>query len=113
MANDPEPMAMVASRWEFGGELPLLREGEPVAPAGARLDELLPNARLFGTGRAALLVLFAHGQRERGWRRLLLPSYLCPEIPQALEAAGVPFATYADAPDARPAGLPSSLEPGD
>src|SRR6516164_8553227 len=99
-------------RWEYGGDFAALRPGELAAedPSHPSLPE---GARLFGSGRAALLALFEAGRRERGWRRILLPSYLCREIPAALEAARVPFVRYPDSPDLRPAGLPDRCEPGD
>jgi hypothetical protein len=110
---EPERLPFRAERWEFGGEFHLPRAGDLAAPAGARLGDLFPGARLFGSGRAALLALLEWGQRERGWRRILIPSYVCCQIPLALEAARVPFARYCDSPDARPAGLPDRVEPGD
>lgn len=99
-------------RRELGGDFPETRDPAPAQP-GTRPGELFPGARLLGSGRAALLALLDHGRRTRGWRRLLLPDYVCREVPAALASTGVPFASYADSPDTRPGGLPERAEPGD
>jgi hypothetical protein len=48
----------------------------------------LGRASFFGSGRGALVGLVAWGARRRGWRRVWLPSYACPEVPAALLALG-------------------------
>jgi hypothetical protein len=60
------------------------------------------RAALFGSGRDAMRVLLAWGARERGWRRVWLPSFYCPDVPAALRelaSQGVELRAYADAPD--------------
>jgi hypothetical protein len=99
MADGPR----VAPRWEVGSEFHLLLEPEakPTPPPWGQ------QALLLGTGRSALQVLLAHGQRTRGWRRVWLPSYLCAEVHEAARATGLAVRTYPCAPFgvAAPSGL--------
>lgn len=46
----------------------------------------LDEASLFASGSDALVALVRWGARRRGWRRVWLPSYYCPEVPAALAA---------------------------
>jgi hypothetical protein len=52
--------------------------------------------------------LLSHGRRERGWRRLRLPSYFCQEVAAALLDAGLPVDVYEDRPTAPADPLPTS-----
>ncbi|MBI3723516.1 hypothetical protein HY251_06120 [bacterium] len=99
--------------WEHGGDFPWLREDELSKVLGDGARSLASGATLWGSGRAALLGALEAG-RASGWKRVLLPSYLCREVREAVLAAGWPVETYADHPLARPAGLPGrKLERGE
>ncbi len=70
------------------------------------------GAPLFASGTDALAALLRWGAGHRGWSRVWLPSYYCPEVPAALRAfpAGVEVLAYPDhelwaAPD--PRGVPA------
>lgn len=63
---------------------------------------------MWGSGRDALRALSGWGRRERGWRRILVPTYFCEEVVAALESE-LPVVRYADAPDAPP---PRAIEAG-
>lgn len=101
---------MHPDRWEHGSELhfPILgaattAEPSPWSSAGA----------WFGSGRDALRALLRHGRKERGWQRLLVPSYLCQEVvAAALEE--IPVCAFPDRPgSAAPADYASHTRPGD
>ncbi|MHB8960172.1 MAG: hypothetical protein ACYDAN_11150, partial [Candidatus Limnocylindrales bacterium] len=80
---------------------------------GARADLPWPDdAPLFASGTDALAALLRWGAEHRGWSRVWLPSYYCPEVPAALRAfpADVEVLAYPDhelwaAPD--PRGVPA------
>jgi hypothetical protein len=55
---------------------------------------------LLGSGRDAFRLLLEHGRRERGWRRLRIPSYFCQEVAAALLECGLPIDVYEDRPTA-------------
>ncbi len=88
---------------EYGGEFSTPGE----LPPGALLRDALPGATLWGSGRAALLALL----EARKWRRIWLPTYMCPEVVTALRV--FPVERYLDHPLLSPAGLPARTEPGD
>ena len=56
------------------------------------------DAPLFASGTDALAALLRWGAEHRGWSRVWLPSYYCPEVPAALRAfpAGVEVLVYPD-----------------
>ena len=58
----------------------------------------LGGAPLFSSGSEALAALVRWGADRRGWRRVWLPSYYCPEVPAALRtlAGGVEVRTFPD-----------------
>jgi hypothetical protein len=55
-------------------------------------------SRLYGCGRAALQDLIRHGQATRGWRRVWIPSYYCPDVAETLAATGLDARIYKDIP---------------
>ncbi len=77
----------------------------------------LGRAALFASGRDALVALVRWGAENRGWRRVWLPSYNCPEVPDALLAAvggAVELRAYPDADLEAPPNLVSvPVEAGD
>lgn len=87
---------MKAERWEHGSEW----HWPTFAPTGSR--EVAPwhdAGVLYGCGRDALRGLAAYGRDVRGWKRLLVPSYLCQEVVGALIDDGHSVAVYPDRPD--------------
>lgn len=87
-----------APPWELGSEFHLR-----VAHAGdARPPPWEGQGLLVGCGRDALRLLLEHGQRERGWRRLWVPSYFCPEVVAAARETGLAVSAYG----CLPLGLP-------
>ena len=92
---------MDPSRWEHGSDFHLSSEmGELGAPWGAR------PATLWGSGRDAMRALLRWGRKERGWRRVLVPSFLCEHVVGAL-GRELTVGRYEDAPDAA---LPARVE---
>jgi hypothetical protein len=91
---------------EYGGEFSAADAARTFAE-GPLLRELLPGATLWGSGRAALRALIL----TKRWRRIWIPSYLCPEVREALE--DIEVATYVDHPLRSPGGLPASVSEGD
>ncbi|MBX3181904.1 MAG: hypothetical protein KIT72_11415 [Polyangiaceae bacterium] len=79
--------------WEHGSILTLpsfdpSADAEPAPWAGAPL---------YGSGRAALVALLRHGRATHGWRRLLVPAYLCQEVVAAARRE-IPVVAYPDSP---------------
>lgn len=78
--------------WEHGSILTLPTYAP--SPAGAAPWGATP---LYGSGRAALRALLRHGQKHHGWRRLLVPAYLCQEV-VAAALGELPVIAYLDHP---------------
>lgn len=81
-------------RWEHGSEFhwPTYEVARSVVqPWGSA-------ARLVGSGRDALALLVEYGRAIRGWRRLWVPSYYCPEVISNVLSTGIQCALYSDAP---------------
>lgn len=53
------------------------------------------NGILLRFGRDALGLLLKHGMKFRGWRRLWIPSYYCPEVVDYLVSTGIEVQIYA------------------
>lgn len=96
---------MIPERWEHGSDFHRVDLGSE--PSAVRLP--WADARLCGSGRDALRMLVDHGVRQRGWKRLWVPAYLCQEVVAALEA--LPIVIYDDLPD-RALAVPDTI-PGD
>ncbi|HET9982412.1 MAG TPA: hypothetical protein VFQ38_02440 [Longimicrobiales bacterium] len=97
-------------RWELGSEFHYMPgDAGPAAGAGAPWDEA---ATCYGSGRDALRALVRHGRSRRGWKRIWLPTYYCPEVAASLADTGVAVRFYADGP-LQPAAEPPAAEPGD
>lgn len=47
-------------------------------------EDRLPGGVLTGSGRIALTALLDFGRAERGWRRIWIPSYYCPDVVEHL-----------------------------
>lgn len=94
---------MDPDRWEHGSEFhaPAYRTGNP----GEHPWE--GQGRLYGSARAALRALLAHGAANLGWRRLHLPSYFCQDVVSAFKIPSIETRTYFAGPagDERPTDL--------
>jgi hypothetical protein len=102
------------SLWEFGGDFPWpdpTKVASVLSPPASA--PFWANGVLFGTGRAAILALLAHGKSTRGWKRLWVPSYFCPRVIETIEQAGWNCPRYPDTPFARPSGTPPHICTGD
>jgi hypothetical protein len=88
---------MHPDRWEHGSDFPLR-----LSSAGAVSRIPWADEQLHGTGRSALRALVAHGIATRGWRRLWIPSYYCPEAIRPLLAEPIELAGYRHLPGAPP-----------
>ncbi|WP_320065389.1 hypothetical protein [Micromonospora sp. RTGN7] len=66
-----------ARPWEVGSAFTL-----PTAYAGSNTPWPSP-ARLFGSGRQALVALLRFGARKHGWSAAHLPAYFCPPVAEA------------------------------
>jgi hypothetical protein len=68
---------------------------------------------MFGTGRDALRALLRYGRRERGWRRLLVPTFYSPAVVAAAHEE-LSVATYVDRPTLEaPSQRHGAMCPGD
>ncbi|WP_229398014.1 hypothetical protein [Micromonospora okii] len=86
---------MTASRrpWEVGSAFTL------PAPHGRDAARWPSPARLYGSGRQALVALLAWGARRHGWSAAHLPAYFCPPVAEAARTV-LPVVPY----DAGPGG---------
>jgi hypothetical protein len=102
---------------EYGSDQHWIDLAEEPRPGAASEVPWGPDAPLFGSGRDAMRVLVAWGMSEHGWRRILLPSYYCQEMPAALQELvplGLQLRAYPDTPDdPEPAIADIAIEPGD
>jgi hypothetical protein len=91
------------ARWEHGSFFHLsLQAGVLEAPWSEG------RSTLWGSGRDALRALLAWGREARGFERVLVPSFFCPEVVTAA-ARELPVAIYSDGPDGPP---PARIEAG-
>jgi hypothetical protein len=88
---------MDPARWEHGSDFDWSLEGGRLEAPWSRLPHTL-----WGSGRDALRALLAWGRDERGWRRVLVPTFFCQEVIRAL-ARELPIASYSEAPGDDPA----------
>ncbi len=75
------------------------RTGDDGLAGGPTGDVPWPvDAPLFASGTDALAALLRWGAEHRGWSRVWLPSYYCPEVPAALRVShvGVVVLAYPD-----------------
>lgn len=85
--------------WEAGSEFALA--GTPGRRSTAGISPWSQDGRLFGSGRDALVGLLKHGMKARGWRRLWMPGYFCPEVVLACRNAGIEVKRYRSFPVVR------------
>lgn len=85
------------ARWEQGSyaELPSLIADRRGLNGG---DDRLPEGVLTGSGRIALTSLLDFGRTERGWQRIWLPSYYCPDVLDHLARGPLAIRQYACGP---------------
>jgi hypothetical protein len=62
-----------------------------------RTEWLPEDCVLHGTGRQAIRALLKHGRDVHGWRRVLVPSYWCPDVVRALRGV-LPIVRYPCSP---------------
>ncbi len=93
--------------WEHGSEFHW-------QPIDLGMPEAVPweDGLLLSCGRDALLLLLAHGYRERGWRRLWLPDYFSQGVVAALTRSEVELLAFPDNP-LLPMPAPPAATPGD
>lgn len=85
------PVHPPVRRWEHGSEFHFLAPGEGVSDPQHPWD----RGHLFlAGGRNVLTHLIDHGRAVRGWRRMLVPDYYCPEVVRAIVATGIPLGFY-------------------
>lgn len=87
----------MAQRWEHGSFLPFTF-WPPSPPASPWPPEVV----LLGTGRQALRHIVKAGIAAEGWQRLLLPSYVCPSVLDAVRPL-IPVTGYRHLPLQEPA----------
>jgi hypothetical protein len=95
------------ARWEHGSDFPLLvgiDSGTTTPPWGT-------TAVLTGSGRAALQQLLEYGRSARGWKRLWVPSYYCPDVLPSIVRAGLELRPYRRMPLDTEILLPSVARP--
>jgi hypothetical protein len=94
-------------RWEYGSEFhwPTTEEIGPLLGSHSFAGGA-ERALFYGSGRGALADVLKHGRVRRGWRRVLVPTYLCPALLLPIESLGLEISQYADHPLKTPAGLP-------
>ena len=93
----PDPVR--TGRWEVGSAFPL----PPLSVPGQLRTGWLPrDVVLHGTGRQAFRALLQHGRDVHDWRRVLIPSYSCPDVGSALRDV-LPIARYPCSPGTRTA----------
>ena len=98
---------MLDERWEYGSDFYWPTSKEIVTLSRSRdAKEKMDKAACYGSGRSALLAVLKHGRSHRGWQRLFVPTYFCPEALSAIELAGIGVRYYPDYPLMNPAGLP-------
>lgn len=98
-------------RWEQGSEFPLIFYSSPIMQ---RENSWGKKVLYLGSGRDALRSLLVHGLSNRGWRRLLVPSYYCQEVLRSLISTGIQLEVYPDGPEEKiiPC-LDNNFKPGD
>jgi hypothetical protein len=84
-------------RWEHGSELHLF----PYEQHRMGRQPWSAVHRTYASGRDAFHALLCHGQAQRGWKRLLVPSYYCQKVVDSLARSGIEIALYDDGPDCR------------
>jgi len=72
----------------MGSAFPLVALGR-----SPRTEWLPKDAVLHGAGRQAIRALLQHGRDVHGWRRVLIPSYSCPDVVRALRGV-LPIVYY-------------------
>jgi hypothetical protein len=99
-------------RWEHGSDFHLPR----LEAVDARPDHpwTQHGSLLYGSGRHAIAAVLQFGRANRGWQRVWLPRYFCPEVIYAIVQTGVEVCTYADRPgQAFSPDSSSQMQPGD
>lgn len=94
-------------RWESGSEyhwLPLSSDStEPALPE---------KALQYSCGRTALTALLQFGIVTKGWRRLWVPTYNCPDVINSILSTGIELVSYSDSPCDKVV-LPTNVKKGD
>lgn len=85
---------MQPDRWEHGSDFHV---PDFEAIPEAETSPWTGRGVMYASGRDALRALLRHGRAQRGWRRLLVPSFLCQEVVSAARSE-LPVAVYPDRP---------------
>lgn len=81
--------------WEYGSDF----HWPHMEPAGVRRPPPWSGAAGFvGSGRDGFRLVLDEGVTNRGWRRLLIPSYMCPTVMESLVSSGITVRAYPDRP---------------
>ncbi len=82
--------------WEHGSEFHWPWIGD--YSIDVHLSPWKSDAVFAGSGRDALRLLLSFGRKKLGWTRVLLPSYLCQEVANAILADGFEIKVFFDDP---------------
>ena len=77
---------------EFGSDFHYIELGK--ISNGKTIHDVFPSANYYADGRQALIHLY----QSKGWERLWIPEYYCPDVIASLETAGLVLSTYTDYP---------------
>ncbi|ABW28824.1 hypothetical protein [Acaryochloris marina] len=95
------------SRWEYGSELHWQSTLELKALCqGETIHEILPHAKLHGTGCSTIRTILNYGKDTRGWQRVWVPTYLISDVIAAIADSGLTIEYYQDNPLFKAPGLP-------
>lgn len=102
MSNQTNP-----SRWEYGSEIHWQSTLELQALCqGETIHQILPHAKLHGTGCSTIRTILNYGKDTRGWQRVWVPTYLITDVIAAIADSGLTVEYYQDNPLLKAPGLP-------
>ncbi len=85
--------------WEYGSDWHWPDSAAMQAlRANGSPDHVVPDGRLYESGRAALVTLIRHGMAKEEWKRIWLPSYYCGEVVAAVLQTEIAVSFYSDNP---------------
>lgn len=86
-------------RWEYGSEFHWYNFPTTTV-ALERKEDLVPGStcHYYSSGRAALLAILLQGKQDRGWKRVWVPTFYCPQIIPVFRRAELEVLFYEDLP---------------